>query len=239
MVRPQFQSSSSLRRSSELAPRRAFSGDLEPADECFVSRATLKHKGLKSESSTARPWWRKTYDATFGALWRLVYGKLIQPVLVIRDSSHALALGLALGMFVAMTPTVGVQMPMVFVLASVFGANRLAGIAIVWISNPVTVVPFYYGYYLIGRLILGGNEVSYEDVGAVLKPREGESSWDALLHLFEVFGWPLWLGSFIVAVVLALPTYPLARRFFEARDQRRRARIWAKLSSDSSGVAKP
>ena len=54
---------------------------------------------------------------------------------------------LALGLFLAWTPAIGLQM-----LA--LRANVVVGIPMVWISNPVTMGPIYLWNYLLGRKIL-------------------------------------------------------------------------------------
>ena len=45
------------------------------------------------------------------SLGRYVFERLIRPVLCLRDNPHSLALGIAMGLWVALTPTVGIQMP--------------------------------------------------------------------------------------------------------------------------------
>ena len=173
----------------------------------------------------ARSWWRRIWDGSFGRIGRLAYERVLRPVLGINDSARSIALGLTIGVFVAMTPTVGIQMPIVFVLCSLARGNRVAGLAMTWISNPVTTLPMYYGYYRLGLLFTGGDEVDYEDVRAILDGGEGEDRdiWSAVVELIECLGWPLWLGSLVIAVVVTLPVYPLSHRYFRRRQERRAA----------------
>lgn len=178
---------------------------------------------------------RRAWDGTWGRLWRLFLDRVVHKILRINDSPHALAMGVTVGMFVAMTPTVGVQMPIAFVAASLLRGNRVAAIAMCWISNPVTMVPLYYGYYRMGRLFYPAREVSYDDVAAIVRPREGDSSFDALWALIEQLGWPLWIGGFIAAVVLTIPTYPLTRSWLERRERERARR----LEDESAALADP
>ncbi len=158
---------------------------------------------------------------TIRSLGRGVFDRLIRPILVLRDSPHSLALGLALGLWVALTPTVGIQMPIVVVIGTVIGANRLAGIAMCWISNPITFVPMYYGYYLLGLVILGRDGKSYGQIEKEVSMTADLGNWELIKYFFDVFGAPLWIGSLVIATVLAVPCYPLARRFFERREARR------------------
>ena len=150
----------------------------------------------------------------------LIYERLIKPILTVKDTPHGLALGIALGLWVALTPTVGIQMTLVFVLATLLKANRIAGVAMTWISNPVTFLPMYYGYYQVGLLMSGQGGVSYD----VLKENSVNlSGWELVVYYFNELGRPLWLGSLLVATVIAIPAYPLCRQFFENREKKRLA----------------
>lgn len=168
------------------------------------------------------PWWQRLWQGSFGRIGRLVYERVLRPVLGINDSPRSIALGLAIGVFVAMTPTVGIQMPIVFVLCSLGRGNRVAGLAMTWISNPVTTLPMYYGYYRLGLLFTGGEEARYEDLRGILEDKPGEDAdlWSAVVRLIEHLGWPLWIGSLVVAVIATAPVYPLAHRYFKRRQSR-------------------
>ncbi|MFT7618081.1 MAG: hypothetical protein ACI97A_001721 [Planctomycetota bacterium] len=151
-------------------------------------------------------------------LWRLLYLKLIKPVLTVKDTPHALALGISVGLWVSLTPTVGIQMTIVFVIGTLIKANRIAGVAMTWISNPATFLPMYYGYYRIGILMTGEDPISF----AALKSDVAEyAGWDLVVYFFEFVGKPMWLGSILVATVISVPAYPLCRRFFENREKKR------------------
>ena len=78
------------------------------------------------------------------------YKKFVQPIFTINDTPHSIALGVALGVFVALTPTMGAQMLIILVVGTLIKANRIIGVLLVWISNPVTIIPMYYGYYWLG-----------------------------------------------------------------------------------------
>ena len=71
------------------------------------------------------------------------------------DPPHRLALGIAIGMFVTFTPLIGFQMLISVFLAWLLRANKLVGVPLVWISNPVTFVPIYYPCYWLGCKVLG------------------------------------------------------------------------------------
>lgn len=79
-----------------------------------------------------------------------VYDRVIRA----RETPEQLAWGVAVGFFVAMTPTMGFQTWVVLPLAALLGFSKLTSAAGVWITNPVTA-PFVYGFnYLVGARML-------------------------------------------------------------------------------------
>jgi uncharacterized protein (DUF2062 family) len=75
--------------------------------------------------------------------------------LKIRGTPREIALGTALGLFVAMSPTMGFQMAIAIPIAALFKWNKLAAATAVWVSNPITA-PFIYGpTYFVGAKLSG------------------------------------------------------------------------------------
>lgn len=147
---------------------------------------------------------------------------LVHNVLHADDPPHRLALGVAIGLFVAITPTGGVQSVLVVLLAWLLGGNKVVGLPLVWISNPATAVPIYYPCYLLGHYILGGESVTRDwwhelARGPVSRAHSAEFYWSRLMQIIE----PLLVGSLIVASVLAAVsyavTYHLIVKFRRAR----------------------
>ncbi len=132
-----------------------------------------------------------------------------------------MALGFALGVFVALTPTVGFQMILGATIAHFFRANRVIAAAMAWITNPATIVPIYYFNYRVGLMLVGGDpdkgrhfieslrNVSLLNLGRFL------DTMGAMLHDFADIAGVLWLGSIIVGVVCAAISYPIVRRIVE------------------------
>lgn len=63
-----------------------------------------------------------------------------------------------IGIFVAFMPTLG-QMVIAAAAAIIFRSNLPVSVVLVWISNPITMAPIYYGCYRLGALIVGDPEV--------------------------------------------------------------------------------
>jgi uncharacterized protein (DUF2062 family) len=154
---------------------------------------------------------------------------LVRNVLHADDPPHRLALGVAIGLFVAFTPTIGFQSVMVVALAWMFGANKLVGLPLVWISNPATFIPIYYPCYRLGRWVLGGEPVSLKWWKELAKAPDTyvEATrfyWKRLMEIIE----PLTVGCLLVAIPIAgfgyLLTYQTVIKYRELR-QRREARL--------------
>ena len=161
----------------------------------------------------------------------------IRPVLrwvvKLRSSPRAIAGGLALGTFIAFTPTVGVQIILAILAATVFNMNRPAAIIPVWITNPLTVAPIYTFNYWLGTQVWGGPplaEVSrlFVNIGHTLTHLE---FWDikeqfmAMLQMGKEILIPLVIGSVAIGTVAGLLVYILSLKFlsffFTRRSQKR------------------
>ncbi len=87
----------------------------------------------------------------------------IYRVLHVDDTPHRIALGVAVGIFVAWTPTFGLQMILTVLLATLLRGNKLVGLPFVWISNPVTAWPIYFKMnYPLGKAILRSPKIDLD-----------------------------------------------------------------------------
>ncbi len=84
------------------------------------------------------------------------------------------------------------------ITAILFRANLPISVALVWISNPLTMGPIFYFNYVVGTLILG------QDANENLT---FELSWDWIVNVLGELWVPLYLGSAIVGLVLGLISY--------------------------------
>ncbi len=128
------------------------------------------------------------------------------------DTPHRIALGVAIGIFITWTPTVGVQMALTAALAWVFRANKLVGIPFVWISNPLTAGPLYTFNFKVGKRLLGSNYSSpnFSEVFEIGGSGWWETLWNRTqtfwVEMWKVFP-PLWLGSVLIGLILGAATY--------------------------------
>lgn len=149
----------------------------------------------------------------FRWLWRTPR-MLLRQILALDDTNHSKALGVAIGMFVGMTPTVGIQMILVLVFAGLtsklFQFNRVAALLTVYISNPVTMLPIYWLDYKVGTWFIYG-DATREQFAKILEYDGFAEWWETIFGLFVTIGAPLIVGSLVVASVCGIVTYPVMR----------------------------
>ena len=158
---------------------------------------------------------------------KYLYRRFIRPIFTINDTPHAVALGVWLGMFIGFSPTVGFQLILVAIIGTFIRANRIIALILCWVSNPVTFIPMYYGYYWLGAKIMG---ISAEEVWTfanfsrkidrfILEMSE-QGYLSSIARLGAEILEPLVLGSFLVAIVISTPLYPLTRYFLARRKRK-------------------
>ncbi len=135
----------------------------------------------------------------------------IYRVLSLDDTPHRIALGVAIGIFITWTPTIGLQMILTLALSALLGANKFVGIPFVWISNPFTLVPIYGPNYFLGCRLLGGKYAFSEFMEAVDRASQMNSGFIARVQGWWEAIWPilvpLWAGSIIIGASLGLISY--------------------------------
>ena len=127
--------------------------------------------------------------------------KLYERFIKIRGEPRNIALGFALGLFVGMSPTMGLQIAIAVFFAALLKWNKISAAIGVWITNPVTA-PFVYGTtYITGAKLLGIKRTyslnSELNLNAVSK----------ILQKAPEFFWALIVGGIIVGLPLAVVGY--------------------------------
>jgi uncharacterized protein len=72
----------------------------------------------------------------------------------LKGNPQKIALGMALGVFIGITPTIPLHTVLALAFSYLFGISSVAAVMGVWISNPITIPPLYYGSFVIGKKIL-------------------------------------------------------------------------------------
>lgn len=147
------------------------------------------------------------------------------------DPLPEVARGAAIGIFLGLTPLVGVQMYMTGITWLVcryvfrFHFNATIAVAMVWITNPITTPPIYYLYLITGQLVqsLLGHEVipityaAFQHQLNLLTHGANLGFFEYIFYatwvLMENYGWPLVMGSMIYAIPFSLITHPATIKF--------------------------
>ncbi len=127
-------------------------------------------------------------------LYRIIGEKLFDPCLW-KPSRNSLAGGIALGVFISLTPTVGAQMIISGLAAYFLRVNIPVAVACAWITNPVTIPIIYPLEYKLGIFLFG-------------TPDPGElSAYAGPIKSFIKYAKPLWLGCLVSSSILAVLSY--------------------------------
>lgn len=118
----------------------------------------------------------------------------------------------AVGLFCAWLP-IPFQMVVAVAGALLLGANLPLSVALVWLNNPVTLMPMFYGAYKLGARLLG----------TAPQPFTFEASWQWLSHSFATLGPALLLGTLLLGSLCALLGAIVIERLWTCSVLRRRA----------------
>ncbi|MCX7819665.1 MAG: DUF2062 domain-containing protein [Kiritimatiellae bacterium] len=164
---------------------------------------------------------------------RRTWRDTLRYLLLQRDTPESIALGVALGTFIAMTPTLGVQIILALAAASLLNANRLAALPPLAITNALTAGPIYGLECWIGAQFLPRTcAADLLERWALLRDLIARRDFHAYLdHWRDVakIGWDLWLamwiGSLLVGGVMAIAAYWLTLAIVRAHRRRRAIRL--------------
>ncbi|MCS6818118.1 MAG: DUF2062 domain-containing protein [Blastocatellia bacterium] len=141
-------------------------------------------------------------------MWKKVL-RFVRRALRSRASPREIAGGLALGLVINFTPTLGFQIPLAISLSTLFRVNSLAALAGIQITNPLTAPFVYTMTYRVGTWLLGQRNHRFEwrELDAMDLIRAGAA---------------LWAGGLVVGGAFALLAY-FAVLWFLTRWRTRRA----------------
>ncbi len=108
----------------------------------------------------------------------------------------------AIGLFAAWIPTPG-QMAIAAIIALYFRANLPISVALVWITNPLTMPPMFYFAYWLGLKLLNQTE-----------PADFEFSIDSIMASLGDIGGPFLTGCAVLGILSAILGYFGIRLFW-------------------------
>lgn len=116
----------------------------------------------------------------------------------LQDDPRKLAWGMALGVFVGITPTMPFHTVIVLALAPMLGISPVTAYLGIWIMNPVTMAPLYLAAYKAGQFLLFRGE-------PLCLPATFNLS--SLLDLLWRGGLALQVGGVVIAIPPAIISY--------------------------------
>lgn len=158
-------------------------------------------------------------------------------VLRLTATPHAIAAGVAAGVFASFTPFIGLHFIIAALLAWVLAGNLVASALGTAIGNPLTFPVIWASTYKLGCLILPDTEdqgISPTGLGRMLRHLEFSQVWEPLLKPMIVGALPIGIGF---GLVFYLVTRWAVSSFRQQRIKRlaERARRRAALAAAAAG----
>ena len=190
--------------------------------------------------------WHKNLQR--GAKYRLV--------VPLKRSTHPpeyTARGVAVGMLLAMTPTIGIQMFMIagtWLFVTKFfkwDFSLIAGLGWTWTSNVFTMIPLYYLFYITGQIMLGNiNDISgfdqFSELVGNISNNANLSFWEKtsmwMVNLFKGWGVPMFLGSIPWAIFSSWLGYKIAYSYVVKHREKRASRMYERSQSKAEDKTK-
>ncbi len=151
----------------------------------------------------------------FKAWWMAHHHRLMS----IDDSPHAIAMGMAIGIFFGFTPLWSLKTLLSIAVAWLFNSNKIAAAISVTLHD--VVLPFMpaifwweykTGYFALHGVSPGRMHIKHIPIGEYLH-------WKVLANVI----WPTFLGSVVLGLPVAVVTYFIARSLVIKASQRRAA----------------
>ena len=124
----------------------------------------------------------------------------LREVIKLRESPHKVALAFATGVFIGMSPLLGLHTLLGFVVAWIFRLNPFALLAGVYITNPWTVVPIYTFSTYVGAQCLGIEQI-------IPKIDWSDITFINLMNDLEPLLMPFIFGTLLTGSITAIISY--------------------------------
>lgn len=157
-------------------------------------------------------------------------------ILRLTATPHAVAAGVAAGVFTSCTPFMGLHFFVAAILAWLIRGNVIASALGTFFGNPLSFPLIWVGAYETGSFLLGQQAVKGDEgLIAALKTlgkAAAHFDWDAFGFAFdrllEPVLWPMLVGGSLMGLVFAAPIYFIVRRTAILFREARQAKLMAK-----------
>ncbi len=164
-------------------------------------------------------------------------GDLLHDPNLFHLNRHSVSVAFFVGIFIAFLPIPG-QMPAAAIAALMFRCNLPLAVALVWISNPLTIAPIFYACYKLGAWVLQTPPLAFSI----------ELSWQWATNELVKLWKPLITGSLLCALTFGGLGYITMQGFWrwqvmrnwERRQQIRQGRLEAANDpAENNRIRKP
>jgi len=152
------------------------------------------------------------------------FRSIVDHIKKLQGDPRYIAMGMAIGVFVSLTPTIPFHTIIAIALAFVLKGSKPAAAIGVWFANPLTIPIFYIGSFKLGTLILNKPipfDVKFESIQELMT-----LGLDVTIAMI--------VGGIILGVFPALLAYFVTYRFMLVVRERARKKRKASRNIDSS-----
>ncbi len=133
------------------------------------------------------------------------FREFIERAKTLQGDPHYVAMGMAIGVFISVTPTIPFHTIIAIALAFVLRGSKPAAAVGVWFSNPITIPVFYIASYKAGMFMLGKSipsDINYESIRELMA-----LGLDVTIAAIT--------GGAILGIVPGIAAYFITRKIFE------------------------
>ena len=141
--------------------------------------------------------------------------QLITKFKELHGDPHYVAIGMAIGVFIGVTPTIPFHTVIALSLAFIVRGSKAAAAIGVWFSNPFTIPFFYKGSYDLGIFILGNSAPFSTEFESILE----------LLKLGTDVTVAMLTGGIILGILPGIAAYFITLRIFTKLKLRKKSKI--------------
>lgn len=126
----------------------------------------------------------------------------IGQIFAIKETPHRISVAFALGVFVGMSPFLGVHTLLGIAFSWIFRLNKIVTLIGVYVTNPWTIIPIYTFGTWVGAKLLGINEILPEIDWAHI-------TFMGFINTFSHLVKPFVVGTIVIGTIAALFSYIL------------------------------